>query len=425
MGSPSYSDGVIYIVSTDGYLYAIDTSGNLVWQSAFTLNLEVGVPDYSQHYAIATPTIAEGIVVVGGGVQYGSNLMGDDYYAAQNQSTPSGAFGGGIRMLAFDAETGDSIWNISRAGNTDISYIPCYFDGEILAGEFFEVTSLDINDPEAGPYYAADFSYSDRRHGNRTWGAWLGYQIQSSVAYADDLTGAKIYVGSDIGSVYCLDATDGSTLSVFTAGGNVPCSPAIWDGKVYIGATTGKVYCFDDTPTVDMSIWADDNKGETMWNNETLEICGQLTSNPMEQVFVPEFDEEGEYVDGSWVTQENAYHPGIPNATIEMYLSKPDGSDETLTTTTDKTGAFSFSYSPTEVGEWGWVVNYNGETKPAVTYSEAYGEWNPVSVTSPVASPSGEPDETGGLPMEAIYIAIAVIVIVVVAIGAYMFLKRK
>jgi hypothetical protein len=424
MGSPGYADGTIYIVSTDGYLYALTTGGALVWQSAFTLNLEVGVPDYSQHYAIGTPTIAEGMVVIGGGVQYGTDSGAD--YEAMNQSTPRGAWGGGIRMFAFNASTGDSVWNISRAGNTDISYLPCYYDGEILAGEFFECTSLDINDPESGDYYPADFTYGQRRHGNRTWGTWVGYQIQSSVAYADDPTGAKVYVGSDIGSVYCLDATDGSTISVFTAGGNVPCSAAIWDGKMYIGATTGKVYCFDDTPSVSMSIFADANKGDTMWNNETLEICGRLTSNPIEPVWVPTFDAEGEYVGGSWVDEESMFHPGIPNATISLSLTTPDGDDVPLTTTTDKKGEFSFSYSPTEVGEWGWVIYYDGETKPAITYSEAYGEWNPVSVTSPTASTSGDTEpETGGLPMEAVYAAIAVIVIVVVVLGAYMFLKRK
>ena len=426
MGSPGYADGTIYFASTDGYLYALDTGGNLVWQSAFTLNLDVAVPDYSEHYAIATPNIADGILVIGGGVQYGNSMPGVDYEATV-QSTPGGAFGGGIRMFAFNASTGESVWNISRAGNTEPSYVPCIVDGLIYAGEFFELTAADIDDPNAtGSYYAADFSYGNRRHGYRVWGTWVGYQIQSSAAYADDLTGAKIYVGSDIGSVYCLDASDGSTISVFTAGGNVPCSPAIWDGKMYIGATTGKVYCFDDTPSVSMSLFADANKGETMWNNETLEICGRLTSNPIEQVWVGAFDAEGEYVSGSWVDEESLYHPGMPNTTVKLSLTTPGGEEVSLTTTTEKDGSFSFSYNPTDVGEWGWVVYYDGETKPAITYSEAYGEWNPVSVTSPTSSTGeNEPNPPAGLPMEVVYAAIAVIVIVVVALGAYMFLKRK
>jgi hypothetical protein len=194
---------------------------------------------------------------------------------------------------------------------------------------------------------------------------------------------------------------------------------------MYIGATTGKVYCFDDTPSVSMSIFADANKGATMWNNETLEICGRLTSNPVEPVWVPAFDAVGEYVGGSWVDTESMFHPGIPNATISLSLTTPDGGDVPLTTTTDKNGDFSFSYTPTDVGEWGWVVYYGGENKPAITYTEAYGEWNPVSVTSPVSSGGDTEPETGGLPMEAVYAAIAVIVIVVVVLGVYMFLKRK
>jgi outer membrane protein assembly factor BamB len=438
MGSPTYSGGIIYIVSTDGYLYALETDGDLAWQSAFTLDLGVGIPDYSEHYAIATPVVAqdEGLVVVAGGVQYGTAAMGDDWYAYYGQSTPRGAWGGGIRMFCFDAETGDSVWNISRAGNTDASYIPAYFDGEIYAGEFFEVTSLDINDPEAGPYYAADFTYGQRRHGNRTWGAWLGYQIQSSVAYADDPTGAKIYVGSDIGSVYCLDAEDGSTHSVFLAAGNVPCSPAIWEGKMYIGATTGKVYCFDDAPTVDIDIWAESNKGAQMYNTETIEICGALTANPIEYVWDP--NEEDDYETGSWVATESTFHPGVPNSEVQLYLTKPDGTDDMLTTTTDKWGYFEFSYSPTDVGEWGWVVNFEGGVHPAITYSPAYGEWNPLTVNSPTAGPSngngnsngdgngnGTEPPPAGLPMEYVYAVIAVIIIVVVAALAYFFLRKK
>jgi outer membrane protein assembly factor BamB len=161
------------------------------------------------------------------------------YYAAQGQNTPSGANGGGIRMFAFNASTGASIWNQSRAGNTQPIFVPCYVNGVIYAPEFFEVTAMDAKNPNSTGLInpVPDFVYTNRRSGNRTWAAWVGYQIQGSVAYADDLTGAKIYVGSDIGSIYCLNANDGTTYSVYTAGGNVPCSPAVWEGKMYVGTT--------------------------------------------------------------------------------------------------------------------------------------------------------------------------------------------
>ena len=93
--------------------------------------------------------------------------------------------------------------------------------------------------------------------------------------------------------------------------------------------------------------------------------------------------------------------------------------------------SFSFSYSPTDVGEWGWVVYYDGKRTDGLVYNGAYGEWNPFTVNSHVESPSDgngteppppPPDE--GIPVEYIYVAVAVIVIVIVALVAYFLLKK-
>jgi outer membrane protein assembly factor BamB len=423
IGSPGYADGIVYITSTDGYLYGVNAnSGSQVWKSAFTLNHFVAPPIYSSLYNVGSVTVADGVVYVGGGVQYGSAMSGVDYDAI-GMSTPSGAWGGGIIMFAFDATTGESIWNQSRAGNSQPIYYPCYVDGKIYAPEFFAVTKMDaVNPNSTGTVEPPDFSYSNRKNGVREWASWLGYQIQGSMAYSDDPTGDKIYAGSDIGSMYVLNAEDGSSHSVFTAGGNVPASPAIWEGKMYCGCTDGKMYCFDDSPIVDFNLYATSDKGTTMWNNETITVAGRLTSNPTMSVWQYGTEE----VSGAYVREPSDYHPGLPNATVKVSLTKPDMTSLNLTTTTDNQGYFSVSYSPTDVGEWGWVAYYDGMRRLGITYNSAYGEWNAVSVTSPVASPTdGTEPEPGGLPMEAIYAAIAVIVIVVVAIGAYMFLKRK
>jgi outer membrane protein assembly factor BamB len=452
-GSPNYANGVVYIASTDGYLYAINAnSGSIVWKSAFTLNLDVAAPDYCEHYNIGSPTIANGVLYIGGGVQYGNapSTYDNAYYAAQGQSTPSGSFGGGIRMFAFNATTGASIWNQSRAGNTQPIFYPCYVNGVIYAPEFFEVTAMSATNPNTTGSISPvpDFSQSNRRSGNRTWAAWVGYQIQGSIAYADDLTGAKIYVGSDIGSIYCLNAKDGTTYSVYTAGGNVACSPAVWEGKMYIGTTEGILYCFDDSPTVDFSLWAAADKGQEMWNNETITFGGQLTSNP--QMLVWDYDTL------TYKPQPSEYSPALPNAQIQISLTKPDGTSMTLNATTDKNGFFSASYVPTEVGEWGWVAYYEGKRTVGYTYNEAYSNWNTISVvaapnggssptetSTPTQAPTASPEVTqvptatvepttepttttnSGLPMEYIYAIVAVVVIVVIAVGAYAYTKRK
>jgi parallel beta-helix repeat protein len=68
--------------------------------------------------------------------------------------------------------------------------------------------------------------------------------VFSSPAVAD----GKVYVGSDDGKVYCLDAIgngDGTTSVMwnYTTGDSVFSSPAVADGKVYVGSTDGNVYC--------------------------------------------------------------------------------------------------------------------------------------------------------------------------------------
>jgi len=414
MGSPAYSDDTIYITSTDSYLYALNAADlSFKWKS-FPLNMSIGVPTPMEHYNIGTPTVAGNTVFIGGGLQYGRAVPGVDY-AAMNMSTPAYANGGGIRFFAFNATTGASIWNVSRTGNTQPIYVPCYWDGQIYAPEFFDVTAMNATNPTSGTYVPADYTTRDRISGNRTIGQWLGYQIQGSVAYADDLTGPKIYVGCDIGSVYCLDPRTMTTLSLYTIGSNTPCSPAIWDGKMYVGSVNGQIYCFDDSPTVDFSISAESNKGAKMWNNETIVIEGRLISNPYEMVW------DGD----AYVPVASDLHPGMPNAEIKASLTKPDNTDVPLTTTTDNEGYFSFSYNPTEVGKWGWVVYYEGKRTTGLTYNMAYGEWNEVTVTSPTTSNGGvQPPPEKGIPTEYIYAIVAVIAIIIIAIAAYAYMKR-
>ncbi|MCW4010709.1 MAG: PQQ-binding-like beta-propeller repeat protein [Candidatus Bathyarchaeota archaeon] len=432
-GSPTYANGIVYIASGDAHLYALNAADlSFKWRS-FPLNMsDIVNAAYCEFFSISTPTVAEGNVFIGGGVQYGTALYDRAHYAAENMSYPS--MGGGIRYFAFDAATGESVWNVSRAGNTQPGFVAAYWNGLLYGGENFEVTAMNATNPRVGTYQTPDST--GRIPGNRVAGAWLGYQIQSSVAYADDLTGAKIYIGSDIGSLYCLNATDLSTLSVFTAGGNVVCSPAIWEAKMYIGTTEGIMYCFDDSPTVDFNLYAASNKGAVMWNNETITIGGRLTANPMELV----------WEDGVHTPYASNYHPGLPNVEVQLSLTKPDGTDQILTATTNQTGYFTFNYNPTTEGEWGWVVYYEGKRTASLTYNEAYGEWNPINVVAaPTATPTTQPtaaptatleptvaptaapteEPASGLAIEYIYAIIAVIVIVVVIVGVYFYTKRS
>ena len=361
-------------------------------------------------------------------------------------------------MFAFNAATGASVWNQSRAGNTQPLWVPVYLNGVLYAGEFFELTAMSATNPNSTGTVTPtpDFTYANRRSGSRIWASWVGYQISDSAAYAVDLTGPKAYIGSDIGSIYCFNATGtglpnatAATYSVFTAGGNVGSSPTVWDGKMYIGTTEGILYCFDDSPAVDFNMYAAANKGEVMWNNETISIGGRLTANSMMS--------EWNYDFGAYLPVPSEYSPGLPNAKIIVSFTKPDGTSFNVTQTTDKNGDFVVSYNPTELGNWGWVAYYEGKRMDGLTYNAAYNQFYTINVvaapnaptptSTPVTTPTptqtqtpaatstpvvtaspqatATPTVNSGFPMEYIYAIIAVIVIVVVAVAAYMYTKRK
>ena len=93
--------------------------------------------------------------------------------------------------------------------------------------------------------------------------------------------------------------------------------------------------------------------------------------------------------------------------------------------TTDERGDFTVSYDPDVVGNWGWVIFYEGEQLPYIIYNAAYGEWNSLEVVSPPTPEEPQQPPPQGIPMEYVYVAVTVIVIVLVAVGAYVFLRRK
>jgi eukaryotic-like serine/threonine-protein kinase len=421
--SPGYANGIVYINSMDGYLYAVNAiTGTQVWKSGFKLNYGGSQPIYSSLYNIGAVTVANGVVYTAGGVQYGQ----------------------AITMSAFNATTGASIWNVTRAGNSQPYYYPCYVNGYIYAPEFFMVTKMNATKPLTGNVQVPGFSGPVSGTGNRSWVQWLGYQIQGSIAYSDDLTGPKIYVGSDIGSMYVLNAIDGTSISVFTAGGNVPCSPSIWDGKMYIGCTDGKLYCFDDSPVVDFNVNAASDKGSTMWNNETLSIGGRLTSSPKMAVW--------DYSTHRYLPQASEYTPGLPNATVKVSFTHPDGSSENVSVATDQHGYFNLSKELTTTGSWSWIAYYEGMRNTGLTYSPAYGEYQTIAVeaapveptaaptatasptpipatptptVAPTPTPTPTPTGSFGSSSDLFIIAAVVVIIVVIAVAAYMVYTRR
>jgi outer membrane protein assembly factor BamB len=374
-GSPAYADGVIYIASTDRNVYALNAAnGNKIWNWT--------TPKFTrQLHFVGTPVVAEGKVFIGGGAAYSAIEFGQ----------------ANVIFVALDATTGTLVWSVDLPGNMQSAWSPTYSDGVLYAPRWMSVAA----------YHA--------ENGALIWDQWLGHQVFSSPAYADDPRGGKIYIGADTYSVTCLNATTLNmtalnrtrTLSVYTTGAQVVSSPALWEGKLYVGSADGKVYCFDDSPTVSTDISAVSSKGEKCWSNETVVICGKLRAvstytNPITNV-----------------TED--YYPPIPNAQTLVTFTKPDGTLVDVTTTADEKGCFEVSYTPGVMGNWTWMAWWNGADYICYCCTYAYGDLNSLEVVEAEQPP---PPPPGGIPMEYIYAIVAVIAIIIIAVAAYAYMKR-
>jgi outer membrane protein assembly factor BamB len=98
------------------------------------------------------------------------------------------------------------------------------------------------------------YSTSTGPRTNQTlWSFPIGSGILSSPAVANGL----VYVGSNKGAVYALDAATGMMIWSYQTGGAIYSSPAVADGVVYLGSWDKSVYALNATT------------GEKLWSYQT------------------------------------------------------------------------------------------------------------------------------------------------------------
>jgi len=182
-------------------------------------------------------------------------------------------------IYCLDAETGEINWNYSANGGVQS---PAIANGRVYFGSSdnntycFDVDPSDgvdegIDDPDGVSYdliwmfETGDSVYSspavaygnvyvgsndgklyclDAENGSEIWNYDTGYLPfrSSSPAVAD----GKVYIGAYLLNLYCINAENGDEIWRYDFGGYIHSSPAVVDGKLYIGAHDGNVYCFRD-----------------------------------------------------------------------------------------------------------------------------------------------------------------------------------
>jgi outer membrane protein assembly factor BamB len=420
LGSPCYYQGKIFTSSIDlnyasnGGLYCLDAlTGAIVWH--------VTVSGGRTGFA-STPIIAESIF---SNTSTNAKQLGPVLICGAGSSN---------QLWSFNITSGarNKFWNGSGAGfyNTTNWFISQIATG--LAGTPFTWAPAVYNNTVfgSGGLTAAAWNYTNSRV---IWSQWLTHNIfvsplVTSKGYKMD--DAFVYYGADSGALSRLNANNATKfpISAFQALGLAGSSFAMWEQKLYVGHGDYNVYCFDNSPSIPLTLFAAQDKGATMWSNETLTITGRLNAEES-------FDVAADPALGVFEPISEKFKPGVANATMTIVFVKPDLSSTNVTVLTDKRGYFTTTFNPDIVGTWSWTAWYQGKEFPnhSYRYDEAYSEYTSVEVTSPTAgggdgetTPTATPPVTGeGVPMEYVYAAIAAIAIVLIAIGAYAYTKRS
>ncbi|MBE0415711.1 MAG: PQQ-binding-like beta-propeller repeat protein [Dehalococcoidia bacterium] len=230
-GTPAVADGVVYIGTGNGKLYALDaTAGYDIWQ--YPRDGYIGS-------IVGSPVVADGILYIGSsdGKLYAidietRNLKRDFETGGEIWGTPLVHDGvvyigsADHKLYALDAESGEEVWDTPFVTGGAIAATPLIYNDTIYIGSFdrnFYALNLDGTPKWEKPFSA----------GNWFWG--------KAVAYGD-----IIIVGCLDHKIYALDAESGAEAwPPYETGGPIRGDPVLLGDLVIFGSEDGKVYALE------------------------------------------------------------------------------------------------------------------------------------------------------------------------------------
>jgi len=251
-GSAAVVSNVVYIASEAGSLYALDAATGAVKWRADGLQVCAG-----------SPAVAYGKVFIGAGNKGGSDVLQMSAKA----------------LLAFDAATGESVWQGSAGPQ---GYAAIATDGErlyagangstyasysIADGKYIKTwqvghparsfVSLTVDGGKVySPATLRGAVVCTDPDGKRSWmsatvdinqksemkcGGLFGYEIFTDLAVTAD----RIFAGCNDGKLYTLDKGTGAKGWTYATGGRVMSSPSVASNVVYFGSEDGNLYALN------------------------------------------------------------------------------------------------------------------------------------------------------------------------------------
>jgi outer membrane protein assembly factor BamB len=280
--TPVADANFIYVAGSNGYLYAVDTSGNSSsnWQfnttssmissptvyngqvycansigHVYSINKTTGPDhvtgnptwDWPGNGVTSTAQFASSPAISGPYIYLGSVSDSNMYCIYLNTPTP----------LTTPPNTGVLRWTYKTKG--EIYSSPTVYGGRCIFG------SLDFNvyclDTSIAPLLLINPTFTPRP----IWITTTASQVYSS-PYADN---QYVYIGSNDQNLYSLNIIDGSVKWKFTSLGLIKSSPVVYQGTVFVGSYDKYIYALDSAT------------GTQKWNvntNGTIE-CSPVLNN--------------------------------------------------------------------------------------------------------------------------------------------------
>ncbi|MFE7776233.1 PQQ-binding-like beta-propeller repeat protein [Streptomyces sp. NPDC057445] len=258
--TPAIADGVVYVGSGNGTLYAVDSgTGKERWTFRTGEMIE------------SSPAVADGTVYVGSGdgnlyaVDAGTGKRRWAYRTGPNYTSPvvvDGVvyIGSNNGVHAVDAADGKPRWT-SLTGVSVTS--PAVADGAVIVGSGRGLISLEaatgserwrsLQDKivNATPTVTGDRVHVGSDDGLRSvkadnGGEWEDFPAGGPVGTSSATVVAGIaYFGSKDGNLYGVDATTAQQRLKFPTADSVDSTPAVVNGVVYFGSDDGHLYAVD------------------------------------------------------------------------------------------------------------------------------------------------------------------------------------
>jgi len=251
-GAPAIANGVLYVTSKAGVLYAVDAAtGNEIWTHEVT-----------SYVTRATPAVIDGVVYVGGGFSFSAldATTGEERWSIPMQygGHASPTVRDGLVLVssqqgwifALDAATGENLWRLptdgiafGAAAITDDAVIYGTDEG-IVSSVDRETGTLDWRVTVAGGVYATPVVFDDmvlvttkagelqaldRQSGERLWSANHGS------ARPPATNGDIVVLAASDGGIYGLDAATGEQRWLYPSGKQALTTPAIAGTLTLVG----------------------------------------------------------------------------------------------------------------------------------------------------------------------------------------------